>query len=80
MQSHWPHCVRRTGLEPHKFCRFASSKAIKLPRDTIRGWGRELSLKKELVCGMIDNEGFWLSVTDFPTLVVKLAKGSDIAL
>ena len=37
-------------------------------------------LKKELVCGMIDNEGFWLSVTDFPTLVVKSAKGSDIAL
>ena len=36
--------------------------------------------KKELVCGVIDNEGFWLTVTDFPTLVVKLAKGSDIAL
>ena len=51
-----------------------------LPRDTIRGWGRVISLKKELVCGVIDNEGFWLSVTDFTTLVVKSAKESDIAL
>ena len=37
-------------------------------------------MKMELVFGMIDNEGFWLSVIDFLTLVVKSAKGSDIAL
>ena len=40
---------------------------------------REISLKKKW-SGMIENEGFWLSVTDFPTIVVKSAKGSDIAL
>ena len=40
----------------------------------------ERDLLKEVWCGMIDNEGFWLSVTDFPTLVVKSANGSDIAL